>query len=225
MNDCSDHRSELKDAEMTGMAAAVQKERGWIHKLCPLNHPKFLAHFFSTSVSQSLGLPLSPPHYREHGDLLAPPRPRWRCWSAALLPCGCGPWWYRGMSGQPCRDCPWDTQDVQRTNRPGGWHSHVPPCEPQSLTGRWSEVVYFWEENAPEHLPTGSSCFLFAIRLFLSKDGLAKHLVHGGPFIHPTLDPFLCSPFNSQNKQHSGYAEIPSDLDFRDGKWKPAYRG
>lgn len=28
MNDCSDHRSELKDAEMTIMAAAVQKEWG-----------------------------------------------------------------------------------------------------------------------------------------------------------------------------------------------------
>ena len=65
--------------------------------------------------------------------------------------------------------------------------------------------------------------FLFPVCYkILSKDGLAKHLVHGGPFIHPTLDPFLCSPFNSQNKQHSGW---PSDLDFRDGKWKPAYRG
>ena len=45
------------------------------------------------------------------------------------------------------------------------------------------------------------SCLLKG--LFLSKDGLAKHLVHGGPFIHPTLDHFLSSPFNPQNKQHS----------------------
>lgn len=28
MNDCSDHRSELSDAKMTVMAAAVQEERG-----------------------------------------------------------------------------------------------------------------------------------------------------------------------------------------------------
>lgn len=28
MNDCSDHRSELNDAEMTVMAAAVQEELG-----------------------------------------------------------------------------------------------------------------------------------------------------------------------------------------------------
>lgn len=153
------------------------------------------------------------------------PCPQWRCWSAALLPCGCGPWWYRGMSGQPCCDCPWDTQDVQRTNRPGGWHSHVLPCEPQSLMGRWSEVVYFWEENAPEPLPTDSSYFLFAVRLFLSKDGLAKHLVHGGPFIHPTLDHSLCAHLILKTNNIQGYAEIPSDLDFRDGNWKPAYRG
>lgn len=89
MNDCSDHRSELKDAEMTVTAAAVQEERGWIHKLCPLNHPKFLAHFFSTSISQSLGLPLFPHHSCEHRDLLAPPLSpveTLKCCSASLWP-------------------------------------------------------------------------------------------------------------------------------------------
>lgn len=89
MNDCSDHRSELKDAEMTVMAAAVQEEQGWIHKLCPLNHPKFLAHFFSTSISQSLGLPLFPHHSCEHRDLLAPPLSpveTLKCCSASLWP-------------------------------------------------------------------------------------------------------------------------------------------
>lgn len=76
MNDCSDHRSELSDANDS--YGSCPGRTGLNPQTVSVKSSQASAHFFSTSISQSLGS-LFPHHYCEHGDSLAPPRPQWRC--------------------------------------------------------------------------------------------------------------------------------------------------